>query len=128
MPPVFAKRALHYYSEMGRVVKGVAAWRQGDLKAFGQLVFESGYSSINYWETGCPELIAIYEIMKHIPGIYGGRFSGAGFKGCCVGLINPDYKEQIAEQMTKEYLALFPQYKDIFSIHFCKTDDGVREI
>ncbi|WP_320128694.1 hypothetical protein [uncultured Sphaerochaeta sp.] len=113
---------------MGRVVKGVAAWRQGDLKAFGQLVFESGYSSINYWETGCPELIAIYEIMKHIPGIYGGRFSGAGFKGCCVGLINPDYKEQIAEQMTKEYLALFPQYKDIFSIHFCKTDDGVREI
>ncbi|MBK5262983.1 MAG: hypothetical protein JJE17_10530, partial [Peptostreptococcaceae bacterium] len=33
----------------------------------------------------------------HTPGIYGGRFSGAGFKGCCVGLIDPDYKEQIAQ-------------------------------
>ncbi|WP_320128691.1 hypothetical protein [uncultured Sphaerochaeta sp.] len=43
-------------------------------------------------------------------------------------MINPDYKEQIAEQMTKDYLVLFPQYKDIFSIQFCKTDDGVREL
>lgn len=126
LPPIFAKRALHYYSEMDRVGKGVEAWKQGDIEAFGKLVFESGYSSINYWETGCPELIAIYEIMQHIPGIYGGRFSGAGFKGCCVGLIDPRYKAQIAEQMTQKYLALFPQYKDIFSIHFCKTDDGVR--
>jgi galactokinase/galacturonokinase len=126
LPPVFAKRALHYYSEMDRVEKGVEAWKQGDLKAFGKLTSESGYSSINSWETGCPELIAIYEIMNHTPGIYGGRFSGAGFKGCCVGIIDPDYKEQIAEQMTREYLAIFPQYKNIFSIHFCKTDDGVR--
>ncbi len=128
LPPVFAKRALHYYSEMDRVEKGVEAWKQGDIKTFGKLMFESGYSSINSWETGSPELIAIYEIMTHTPGIYGGRFSGAGFKGCCVGLIDPDYKEQISKQMTREYLAIFPQYKDIFSIHFCKTDDGVREI
>ncbi|MBI9096530.1 MAG: hypothetical protein JEY71_16830 [Sphaerochaeta sp.] len=57
LPPVFAKRALHYYSEMDRVEKGVEAWKQGDIKAFGKLMFESGYSSINSWETGSPELI-----------------------------------------------------------------------
>lgn len=126
LPPVFAQRAQHYYTEMDRVEKGIEAWKQGDLVTFGKLVFESGYSSIHAWETGSDELKAIYEISEHIPGIYGCRFSGAGFKGCCMALINPEYKEAIQEQMTWEYLALFPQYKNVFAIHFCKTDSGVR--
>ena len=29
----------------------------------------------------------LYEIMADTDGIYGGRFSGAGFKGCCMALI-----------------------------------------
>ena len=126
LPFVFAKRAQHYYTEMDRVEKGIEAWKKGDLEAFGNLVFASGYSSIHAWETGSPELRAIYEISEHIPGIYGCRFSGAGFKGCCMALIDPAYKEAIEEQVTREYLQQFPQYKDQFSVHFCKTDDGVR--
>ena len=126
LPLVFAKRAQHYYTEMDRVEKGIEAWKKGDLEAFGKLVFASGYSSIHAWETGSPELRAIYEISEHIPGIYGCRFSGAGFKGCCMALIDPAYKEAIEEQVTREYLQQFPQYKDQFSVHFCKTDDGVR--
>jgi galactokinase/galacturonokinase len=54
------------------------------------------------------------------------RVSGAGFKGCCMALIDPAYKEAIEEQMTREYLEQFPQYKDLFSVHFCNTDDGVK--
>jgi galactokinase/galacturonokinase len=126
LPLVFAKRAQHYYTEMDRVEKGIEAWKKGDLETFGNLVFASGYSSIHAWETGSPELRAIYEISEHIPGVYGCRFSGAGFKGCCMALIDPAYKEAIEEQVTREYLQQFPQYKDQFSVHFCKTDDGVR--
>ena len=43
-----------------------------------------------------------------------------------MALIDPEYREAIEEQVTREYLALFPEYKDFFSVHFCKTDDGVR--
>ena len=126
LPQVFAKRAQHYYTEMDRVEKGIEAWKRGDLSEFGKLVFASGYSSIHAWETGSPELKSIYEIAEHIPGIYGCRFSGAGFKGCCMALINPAYEKEIEDTVTREYLKQFPQYKDNFSVHFCKTDDGVR--
>lgn len=125
LPEIFAKRALHYYSESQRVQNGLIAWKEGDLVQFGKLVFESGYSSIHNWETGSPELITIYDIMCETEGIYGGRFSGAGFKGCCVAIIDPAYRESIAEYVTKRYLEKFPQYADSFSIHFCKTNDGV---
>lgn len=51
---------------------------------YGQLVFESGKSSIYSYECGCDELKKLYEIMVDTDGIYGGHFSGAGFKGCCI--------------------------------------------
>jgi galactokinase/galacturonokinase len=43
-----------------------------------------------------------------------------------MALIDPAYKKEIEQQVTREYLQQFPQYKDLFSVHFCNTDDGVR--
>ena len=54
--------------------------------------FESGESSIYKYETGSAELKTLYDIMRNTDGIYGGRFSGAGFKGCCMALFDPAYE------------------------------------
>ena len=63
--------------------------------------------------------------MKHTDGIYGGRFSGAGFKGCCMALIDPAYEESIKETVTAEYLKAFPHLEGKYSVHICNTADGV---
>ena len=106
--------------------KGAEAWRRGDIEEFGRLSFESGKSSIYNWETGSPELKKLYEIMSHTEGIYGGRFSGAGFKGCCMALINPDLEESITEAVTREYLEAFPHLEGKYSVHICESADGVN--
>ena len=126
MPPRFARRAEHFYSEYKRVRKGVTAWETGNLALFGQLSFESCQSSIKNYECGSEELIAIYNIMRQTDGIYGGRFSGAGFKGACIALTDPAKREEIRERITEEYLRMFPEYAETFEIHFCKTDNGAR--
>lgn len=126
LPENWAKRAEHWYSEFERVEKGAQAWRSGDIEKFGRLSFESGKSSIENWETGSPELIKLYEIMKHTDGIYGGRFSGAGFKGCCMALIDPAYESSVLEKVEKEYLAEFPALRGKYSAHICHSADGVR--
>ena len=126
LPESFARRAEHFYGECARVQRGVAAWRKGDIHAFGQVMFESGNSSIEKYESGSPELRALHEIMLNAPGIYGGRFSGAGFKGCCMALVNPARVEQIEEYISRQYLDAFPEMRGRFSIHFCETADGVR--
>ena len=105
--------------------RGAEAWRRGDIEEFGRLSFESGRSSIELWETGSPELKALYEIMTRTDGIYGGRFSGAGFKGCCMALIDPSFEEAIKEQVSREYLKLFPHLEGKYSAHICKSADGV---
>lgn len=126
LPVSWMKRAEHWYTEQNRVEKAVEAWRNGDIESFGKLSFESGASSINNWETGSPELQKIYEIMTHTKGIYGGRFSGAGFKGCCMALIDPAYEKEILETVEQEYLEAFPELKGKYSAHICHTADGVH--
>lgn len=126
LPAAWRRRAEHFYGEFSRVQRGAEAWKNGDIVEFGKIMFESGYSSIYNWETGSPELKTLYEIMLKCDGVYGGRFSGAGFNGSSVALINPDKREEIAEFLKTEYLKVYPQYENEFSIHFCKTADGVR--
>ena len=125
LPENWRKRAEHWYSEFERVEKGAEAWRKGDIELLGKLSFESGYSSIVNYETGSPELKTLYEIMTKTEGIYGGRFSGAGFKGCCMALINPDYADSITKTVTEQYLKVFPELKGKFSVHICDTANGV---
>jgi galactokinase/galacturonokinase len=126
MPARFARRAEHFYSEYRRVRQGVTAWETGNMKLFGKLSFDSCESSIHNYECGSPELIAIYEIMRQLPGVYGGRFSGAGFKGACIALVDPAHKEEIQKVLTEKYLDQFPEYEKTFQVFWVRPDDGAR--
>lgn len=125
LPRNWQLRAEHWFTEFDRVQLGAEAWRRGDIEEYGRLSFESGHSSIYNWETGSPELKKLYEIMTHTDGVYGGRFSGAGFKGCCMALIDPSYADSIRQKVGEEYLAEFPELRGKYSVHICDSSDGV---
>ncbi len=125
LPEPWAKRCEHWYTEFERVEKGAEAWRRGDIEEYGRLSFESGWSSIHNWESGAPEQIRLYEIMTQTDGIYGGRFSGAGFKGCCMALIDPAFEESISRTVTDQYLKAFPEMKGKYEVFICESADGV---
>jgi galactokinase len=106
-------------------IHAVPEQEEGDLEGYGRLMFESGASSIHNYECGCQELIKLYDIMTYTKGIYGGRFSGAGFKGCCMALIDPDYAEEIEYEVGHEYLKAFPALEGKYSSYLCSSADGV---
>ncbi len=126
LPEPWAKRCEHWYTEFERVEKGAEAWRRGDIEAYGKLSFESGWSSIHNWESGAPEQIRLYEIMTQTEGIYGGRFSGAGFKGCCMALIDPAFEDSISKAVTEAYLKDFPHLKGKYDVFICESANGVK--
>lgn len=125
LPEPWARRCEHWYTEFERVEKGAEAWRRGDMETYGKLSFESGWSSIHNWESGAPEQIRLYEIMTQTDGIYGGRFSGAGFKGCCMALIDPAFEESIARNVGEKYLKAFPEMTGKYEMFICESADGV---
>lgn len=125
LPHNWMLRATHWYTEFDRVQRGAEAWRKGDIEEYGRLCSESGWSSIYNWETGSDELKALYDIMMHTDGIYGGRFSGAGFKGCCVAMVDPARSEAVHNRVREEYLSIFPGLKDKYQSAVCHSADGL---
>lgn len=125
LPENFRKRAIHFFGEIKRAEDGAEAWSKGDIEDYGKLIFESGYSSVHNYECGCPELIRLYEIMTETPGIYGGRFSGAGFKGCCMAIIDPDAEKEVLARVEAEYLKSFPNLQGKYLGTICHSADSV---
>lgn len=104
-----ARRAEHYFSENMRVIKGLEAWASGRLEDFGNLISASGLSSIQNYECGCEALKQMYEILLKAPGVYGARFSGAGFRGCCIAFVKSDHAVEAASFVKNEYRKLQPE-------------------
>ena len=128
LPVPWMRRCEHWFTEFRRVEAGAEAWRNGDLETYGRLSFESGWSSIHNWESGAPEQIKLYEIMTETDGIYGGRFSGAGFKGCCMALVDPTKAQSIAETVERKYLDAFPAMKEKYSFCLCESENGLANV
>jgi galactokinase len=126
LPDNLARRAAHYFGEQARVEAGVLAWRAGDVARFGQLVSDSGRSSIENYECGAPELIALYAALLTAPGVYGARFSGAGFRGSCLALLDPAQFDAAAEHVRAAYVARFPQYAETFGFFRCAPGPAAR--
>ena len=124
LPEPWRRRAEHYYGEFARAERGAQLWRRGDLEGYGQLVFDSGRSSIENYECGCDELKTLYEILRDTRGVYGGRFSGAGFKGCCMALIDPELTEEIGAKVSAAYLKAYPGLAGKYGYHLCASADG----
>lgn len=94
-----AKRAAHIVGEIDRVERGVELIRQGDLTAFGALLFQSHQSSIENFENSCPELDLVVEAAREA-GAPGARLSGGGFGGSAIVMVRADQAQTISEKIT----------------------------
>ena len=105
----------------------IKAWEKGDMKEFGKLVKESGISSIELYEAGSELLKDLNHIISTTPGVYGGRFMGGGFNGCCLAIIDPSKKEEIKKSVSERYLLLHPEMKKTYAVFTCETGDGIGD-
>jgi galacturonokinase len=126
LPEPLDRRAAHFFSEVERVELGSQAWEQGELRQFGRLMTASGESSIRNYECGSPPLIDLYEIMIRCDGVHGARFSGAGFRGCCVGLVDRAAAVQAAQTIQRLYAERRPELASDASVVISHSDDGAR--
>jgi galactokinase len=124
LPAPLDRRAAHYFSEVERVHLGCQAWEQGELDEFGRLMTASGESSIRNYECGSPPLVDLYEIMTRCDEVHGARFSGAGFRGCCVGLVDRAAAADAAHAIQRAYAERHPEQAPDASVVISHSDDG----
>jgi galactokinase len=121
LPPVIRMRAEHVVKEIARVKSAVIALRLNETESFGALMF-SGHDSLrDLYQVSTPELDALVEIARALPGCYGARLTGAGFGGCTVNLVHNSHAEGFM-------LALRDAYKQQTGIsaqvYLCRASAG----
>ena len=123
LPEHLRKRAEHFFSEVERVHAGAQAWRESNLELFGQLMNQSCESSIYNYESGSYILIELQEVVTAAKGVYGSRFSGGGYGGCVVALVNREKTEQARTEIAKKFSFIHPELPS--KVFIAKMGDGI---
>jgi len=124
LPPTIYRRVSHVATENQRTLEAAEALR-GDLKAFGQLMYDS-HRSLRYdFEVSCPELDILVEAARKVPGVYGSRLTGAGFGGCTVSLVGREAVPEFQTRVAKEYERATAKEP---AIYVCRPAQGVQEV
>jgi galactokinase/galacturonokinase len=126
LPEPLRRRAAHFFGERDRVEQGLCAWQEGRLDRFGSLMNESGASSVENYEAGCPEIIELWKIVRSVRGVYGTRFSGGGFGGAVIAFVDPTLTEDVEAEVRARYLDRYPACAPDFRIEFRSSGDGLR--
>lgn len=126
LPRAERGRARHFLEERRRVRRGAAAWQRGDLVEFGRLMSDSCRSSVENYETGSREQLELQRILTGTPGVLGARFSGAGYGGCNVALVDAEHAGAVRERLLGEYRQAFPEHAARVRVFVVESADGAR--
>ncbi|MDB4868904.1 MAG: galactokinase [Cohnella sp.] len=119
------RRARHVVEEINRVALSMDVLKRNDLAEFGLLMNASHDSLRDLYEVTGPELDAMADAARAVPGVLGSRMTGAGFGGCTISLVHQDSVERFQSEVGLKYETATGLHPDFY---VCDIGDGVRQV
>jgi galactokinase len=104
------KRCSYVIEEIGRTRLAARLLQEGQIEAFGKLMFETHEGLSKLYEVSCKELDFLVDLAGSDSNVVGARLMGGGFGGCTINII----RENAAAQFLSGALAA---YKKEFGIN-----------
>src|SRR5262249_1471850 len=95
--------AYHIVGENQRAAAGDRALREGDIEQFGQYLFQSHFSSRDFFRNSCRELDILVNLARAQPGCLGARLTGGGCGGAAINRVREANVKSFVEAMAKSY-------------------------
>jgi len=118
-------RLQYIYEAQQNFARMVEAWSAGDIATVGQLFRDDGIGLRDKYCISGPELEAMCDIVRTVPGVYGERMLGGGDKGASGLLCAPEAAEAAREAVRNSYPRGHPLYADKWAVHECRFVQGV---
>ena len=71
--------------------------------------------------------MSLYTILTKTNGVIGSRFSGAGFKGFVMAIVEKGMEDEVMKKVEKEYLKIYPGLTGKYASFVTEISDGVGE-
>ncbi|MCJ7692075.1 MAG: hypothetical protein MUO22_01500 [Sedimentisphaerales bacterium] len=124
--PDLCDRLKYIFHAQQRFYEMLDAWKAGDVEAVGRIFREDGIGLRDDYKISGPELEAMCDIARTVPGVLGERMLGGGDKGASGALVCADSVEELKQAVDTAYPQNHPDFADKYAVHICKVVDGVR--
>ncbi len=111
----------HVWSENRRVLATVAALERGDMVEVGRLLLEAHASGRDDYRVTTQELDVLVALAMEVDGVVGARFTGAGWGGCVVVLVEEGAVADFLATVPGRYTAQIGRSATVFP---CRAGSG----
>ena len=123
--PHLCARLNYIYHAQQRFYDMLAAWKAGDIATVGAIFRKDGLGLRDDYQISGPELEAMCDIVREVPGVLGERMLGGGDKGASGALVKAEAVKAVEQAVAEQYPKLHPEYENEYAVHVCKPVDGV---
>ena len=123
--PNLVRRLQYIYDAQKRFADMLEAWKRGDIARVGHLFRLDGIGLRDVYQISGPELEAMCDIVRTVPGVYGERMLGGGDKGASGLICAPEAVQWVRAAVATSYPRGHPEYADKWAVHECKFVQGV---
>ena len=124
----YCDRLKYIFEAQQRFYQMLDAWRAGDIETVGRLFRADGVGLRDDYKISGPELEAMCDIARTVPGVLGERMLGGGDKGAAGAIVRAGSVEKLKKAVNAQYPKMCPGYADKYAIHVCWIVDGIKEI
>lgn len=125
MEPLVYQRCEYVVGEIARTQQAAAYLHQGDLTAFGNLMYATHAGLSQQYEVSCAELDFLVAQAQQDPAVIGARMMGGGFGGCTINLVKVGGLPQFVANACDAYQAAFGKTPALYAV---TLSDGVKRI
>ena len=115
------KRCRFVVEENQRVLDSCEYLSKGNLKGFGEKVYQSHDGLSQLYEVSCEELDFLVDFTRQIPEVLGSRMMGGGFGGCTINIVHEDFLAQLQDEVSEAYQKKFNKSPKFFVV---SPEDG----
>ena len=112
----------HAQERFGQMMRD---WEQGNIARVGKAFRLDGLGLRDDYRISGPELEAMCEIARTVPGVLGERMLGGGDKGAAGAIVRSVAVEGLRAAVEEEYPRRHPDYATKFAVHACQQVDGI---
>lgn len=128
MPDRLLKRLTYLHEATLRLPMMLNAWRRGDVSTVGSIFRQDGIGLRDDYQISGPELEAMCDISRTVPGVWGERMLGGGDKGAAGAVVQTDSVSALREAVQRQYPVRHPAYAERWSVHGLSMADGVAMV
>ncbi|MAD96057.1 MAG: galactokinase [Flavobacteriaceae bacterium] len=125
MSPTDFEKVSYVVEENHRVLRFSEAIENDDLKALGQLIYDSHEGLSTKYQVSCKELDFLVNQTKGNNKILGARMMGGGFGGCTINIIHKDAIDSFSKEIQKKFKKEFDYDCSVYRV---RLEKGTRLI